>query len=331
MTNRLALEISSYLLQHAGNPVDWYPWGSEAFDEARRRDVPIFLSVGYSTCHWCHVMARESFEDDHIASLLNSQFVSVKVDREERPDVDAVYATAVRAVSDGGGWPMSVFMTPFGAPFYVGSYWPKTRQDDRPSFSQVLNAVSGAWSERRDAVNTAVASISERLSALTFEGTDKLLDVALADDAARAVLGTAWDHQYGGFGDAPKFPRAMTIEWLLHRYAQTGEEELLTTSVEALDAMARGGIHDLLGGGFARYSTGKDWLVPHFEKMLYDNALLLPVYASAALLTGRDDLKRVAQSTAQYMFEELQTAQGVFASATDAESGGVEGSYFVWS
>jgi uncharacterized protein YyaL (SSP411 family) len=331
MTNRLSNETSPYLLDHAENPVDWYPWGPEAFAESARRDVPVFLSIGYSTCHWCHVMARESFEDVETAELLNERFVCVKVDREERPDVDSVYVAAVQAISSHGGWPMSLFLTSQGELFYAGSYWPKVGGGGRPAFTDVATAVSRSWSERRGAVSTSAQAVSARLAAArgTTAGTD--VTPGTADSAARTVLDTLWDRDHGGFGRAPKFPQAMTIEWLLHRFARTADQASLDAAVQALEAMARGGIHDQLAGGFARYCTDDGWLIPHFEKMLYDNALLLPAYAAAAALTGRGDLARTARSTAAYLLGELREADAAFASATDAESAGIEGGYFVWS
>jgi uncharacterized protein len=329
--NRLAASTSPYLLQHADNPVDWWMWGEEAFEAARERDVPIFLSVGYSACHWCHVMAHESFEDPAIATLLNERFVCVKVDREERPDVDAVYMRAVQAMTGRGGWPMSVFLTPGAEPYYAGTYWPKEPRHGMPSFPQVVAAVSDAWAQRRDEVTASAASIASALAQVRETTPADDLDPHVVDEAARMVLDRAWDRQLGGFGRAPKFPQAMTIEWLLHHHVRTGDPDALSASVHALDAMARGGIHDQLAGGFARYSTDATWLVPHFEKMLYDNALLLPAYAAAAALTGGEELARVARSTATYLLTELRTEAGAFVSATDADSEGVEGRYFVWS
>jgi uncharacterized protein len=329
--NRLKDETSPYLQQHADNPVAWFPWGPEAFEEANRRGVPVFLSVGYSSCHWCHVMAHESFEDDEVAALLNTRFVNVKVDREERPDVDAVYMQAVTAMTGRGGWPMSVFLTPDARPFYAGTYWPREPRHGMPSFPQVAAAVSDAWTQRRGEVLESATSITDTLAGQREAEPADAVDVTVADDAARAVLERAWDRQLGGFGRAPKFPQAMTIEWLLHRHARIGDPDALAASVQALDAMARGGIHDQLAGGFARYSTDARWLVPHFEKMLYDNALLLPAYATAAALTGGPDLARVARSTADYLLGELRTEGGAFVAATDADSEGVEGRSFVWS
>jgi uncharacterized protein YyaL (SSP411 family) len=329
--NRLAEETSPYLQQHADNPVHWYPWGDEAFAVARERDVPIFLSVGYSSCHWCHVMAHESFEDDEVAALLNRSFVNVKVDREERPDVDAVYMDAVTAMTGRGGWPMSVFLTPDGRPFYAGTYWPRRPTHGMPSFPQVVTAVADAWAQRRDEVLGSAASITEALERRQEPPAAPAVDPSVADEAAETVLRRAWDRQHGGFGRAPKFPQAMTIEWLLERHARTGDPDALAAAVQALDAMARGGIHDQLAGGFARYSTDARWLVPHFEKMLYDNALLLPAYAAAAALSGDADLAEVARRTVAYLLGELRTPEGAFVSATDADADGVEGRTFVWS
>ncbi len=330
-TNRLDRESSPYLRQHRRNPVDWYPWGDEAFEQARRRDVPIFLSVGYSSCHWCHVMAHESFEDDEVAAALNEHFVNVKVDREERPDVDAVYMAAVTGMTGHGGWPMSVFLTPDGEPFYAGTYWPRAPRHGMPAFPQVLAAVADAWEQRRGEVLESASSIAASLAgAAETEAADRV-DPSVADEAAPAVVEGAWDRRHGGFGSAPKFPQAMTIEWLLERHVRTGEAGPLQAAVHSLRAMAGGGIHDQLAGGFARYSTDVRWLVPHFEKMLYDNALLLAAYASGAAVTGDEDLHRVAESTASYLLTELRTADGGFVAATDADSEGVEGRYFVWS
>jgi uncharacterized protein len=334
VANRLADETSPYLKQHQDNPVDWFPWGDEAFAEARRRDVPIFLSVGYSACHWCHVMAHESFEDDEVAAQLNDAFVNVKVDREERPDVDAVHMAATQAMTGHGGWPMSVWLTPDGRPFHAGTYFPREPRHGMPSFPQVIAAVVDAWTTQREKVAESAAVITERLASHTELEPAEVLDVTVADEAAEIVLTRAWDRRLGGFGRAPKFPQAMTISWLLHRHARTGEEPPLEAATQALVAMARGGIHDQLEGGFARYATDAAWLVPHFEKMLYDNALLLPAYAQAATLaldpTTAAELARVARSTARYLLTQLRTDDAVFVAATDADSEGVEGRYFVW-
>ena len=331
MANRLAAESSPYLQQHADNPVDWYPWGEEAFAEARRRNVPIFLSVGYSTCHWCHVMAHESFEDDEVAGILGDHFVSIKVDREERPDVDAVYMDAVTGMTGHGGWPMSVFLTPDGWPFYAGTYWPRAPRHGMPAFPQVLAAIIDAWEQRRDEVLESAATITRTLQQQAAVAAAAEVDLGVADAAARLVVERAWDREHGGFGAAPKFPQAMTIEWLLERYLRTGETDVLEAATQALRAMAHGGIHDQLAGGFARYSTDARWLVPHFEKMLYDNALLLSAYATAAAVTGDEELREVAVSTAGYLLAELRAPDSTFVSATDADSEGEEGRYFVWS
>ncbi|MDP8962040.1 MAG: DUF255 domain-containing protein, partial [Actinomycetota bacterium] len=305
MPNRLAGETSPYLLQHRDNPVDWWPWGEEAFEEARRRDVPIFLSVGYSSCHWCHVMAHESFEDEEVARSLNEWFVPVKVDREERPDVDSVYMDAVTVLTGRGGWPMSVFLTPDGRPFYGGTYWPKEDRLGLPGFVRVLESVSQAWRERREEVTTSAGRIAAAITARTVPSAVEGPDPDVADRAAGLVL-RAWDRRYGGFGQAPKFPQAMTLEWLLERHVRTGESEgeLLACVTQTLDRMARGGLYDQVGGGFHRYSTDAHWLVPHFEKMLYDNALLAPVYAKAFAVTGDARFDRVARSTLDYLLRE---------------------------
>ncbi|MEX1177626.1 MAG: thioredoxin domain-containing protein [Nitriliruptor sp.] len=332
--NRLARETSPYLRQHADNPVDWFPWGDEAFAEAKRRDVPIFLSVGYSACHWCHVMAHESFEDDQVAAQLNEAFVNVKVDREERPDVDAVHMAVTQAMTGHGGWPMSVWLTPDGHPFHAGTYFPREPRHGSPSFPEVIDAVADAWRDQREKVVGSAATITARLAEHRDVEVADAIDLAVTDEAADAVLSAAWDRRLGGFGRAPKFPQAMTISWLLHRHARTGDGPALEAAVQALTAMARGGIHDQLAGGFARYATDAAWLVPHFEKMLYDNALLLPAYAEAAALTTGEvhsELARVARSTAHYLLTDLGTEDGVFVAATDADSEGVEGRYFVWS
>lgn len=330
--NRLAGSTSPYLRQHADNPVDWHVWGEDAFAEARRRGVPIFLSVGYSACHWCHVMAHESFEDPDTAALLNEAFVNVKVDREERPDVDAVYMRAVQAMSGRGGWPMSVFLTPGGAPFFAGTYWPKEALHGMPDFRRVVTAVREAWHERRDEVLGSAQRISTALAEQQGPEVAEHLDPGILAPAVELVVTRAWDRELGGFGRAPKFPQAMTIAWLLDHHRRTGHAEAREAAVHSLDAMARGGIHDLLTGGFARYSTDARWLVPHFEKMLYDNALLLPAYADAAVLAGRDDLAEVARTTAAWMLTTARaTEDGTFVSAFDADSEGEEGRFAVWS
>ncbi|OPF71176.1 hypothetical protein VT50_0234695 [Streptomyces antioxidans] len=337
--NRLAGATSPYLLQHADNPVDWWPWSPDAFAEAERRGAPVLLSVGYSACHWCHVMAHESFEDKATADYLNAHFVSVKVDREERPDVDAVYMEAVQAATGQGGWPMTVFLTPEAQPFYFGTYFPPRPRPGMPSFRQVLEGVSAAWSDRRDEVRDVAGRIVEDLS--------QRGGIALGSDApqppgeedlhsALMALTREFDAIRGGFGGAPKFPPSMALEFLLRHYARTGSEGALQMVSATCEAMARGGIYDQLGGGFARYSVDATWTVPHFEKMLYDNALLCRVYAHLWRATGSDLARRVALETADFMVRELRTQQGGFASALDADSDDgtgrhVEGAYYVWT
>ncbi|MFD8162458.1 thioredoxin domain-containing protein [Streptomyces malaysiensis] len=339
MPNRLAHETSPYLLQHAENPVDWWPWSDEAFEEARRRGVPVLLSVGYSSCHWCHVMAHESFEDKATADYLNAHFVSVKVDREERPDVDAVYMEAVQAATGQGGWPMTVFLTPEAQPFYFGTYFPPRPRPGMPSFRQVLEGVGAAWEERREEVRDVAGRIVEDLA--------RRSDIALGPGApqppgaedlhtALMVLTREFDATRGGFGGAPKFPPSMALEFLLRHHARTGSEGALQMVAATCEAMARGGVYDQLGGGFARYSVDAAWTVPHFEKMLYDNALLCRVYAHLWRATGSDLARRIALETADFMVRELRTAQGGFASALDADSDDgtgrhVEGAYYAWT
>ncbi|WP_329014401.1 thioredoxin domain-containing protein [Streptomyces sp. NBC_01601] len=334
--NRLADVTSPYLLQHADNPVDWYPWGPEAFEEARRRNVPILLSVGYSACHWCHVMAHESFEDQATADYLNENFVSVKVDREERPDVDAVYMEAVQAATGQGGWPMTVFLTPEAEPFYFGTYFPPRPRHGMPSFPQVLEGVHQAWEGRRDEVTEVAGKITRDLA--QREIVQQAAGVPGEEELAQALLGLTreYDPQRGGFGGAPKFPPSMALEFLLRHHARTGSEGALQMASDTCERMARGGIYDQLGGGFARYSVDRDWVVPHFEKMLYDNALLCRVYAHLWRATGSDLARRVALETADFLVGELRTEEGGFASALDADSDDgtgkhVEGAYYVWT
>ncbi|MGW3110078.1 thioredoxin domain-containing protein [Streptomyces sp. NPDC001091] len=334
--NRLADVTSPYLLQHADNPVDWYPWGPEAFEEARRRDVPILLSVGYSACHWCHVMAHESFEDQATADYLNENFVSVKVDREERPDVDAVYMEAVQAATGQGGWPMTVFLTPEAEPFYFGTYFPPRPRHGMPSFPQVLEGVHQAWEGRRDEVTEVAGKITRDLA--QREIVQQAAGVPGEEELAQALLGLTreYDPQRGGFGGAPKFPPSMALEFLLRHHARTGSEGALQMARDTCERMARGGIYDQLGGGFARYSVDRDWVVPHFEKMLYDNALLCRVYAHLWRATGSDLARRIALETADFLVGELRTEEGGFASALDADSDDgtgkhVEGAYYVWT
>ncbi|OMI39835.1 thioredoxin domain-containing protein [Streptomyces sparsogenes] len=339
MPNRLAHETSPYLLQHADNPVDWRPWSDEAFEEARRRGVPVLLSVGYSSCHWCHVMARESFEDEATAEYLNAHFVSVKVDREERPDVDAVYMEAVQAATGQGGWPMTVFLTPDAEPFYFGTYFPPAPRHGMPSFRQVLEGVRAAWADRREEVRDVagriVRDLAERSGASLAYGSARPPE---AEDLHSALMALTreFDAVHGGFGGAPKFPPSMVLEFLLRHHARTGSKAALQMVQATCEAMARGGIYDQLGGGFARYAVDATWTVPHFEKMLYDNALLCRVYAHLWRATGSDLARRVALETAEFLVRELRTEQGGFASALDADSddgegGHAEGAYYVWT
>ncbi|MFC7305240.1 thioredoxin domain-containing protein [Streptomyces monticola] len=336
MPNRLAHETSPYLIQHADNPVDWWPWSDGAFDEARRRGVPVLLSVGYSSCHWCHVMAHESFEDETTAAYMNEHFVNIKVDREERPDVDAVYMEAVQAATGQGGWPMTVFLTADAEPFYFGTYFPPAPRHGMPAFRQVLQGVHDAWTGRRDEVAEVATKIVRDLAAreLPYGGTE----VPGEEQLAQALLGLTRDYDatHGGFGGAPKFPAAMVVEFLLRHHARTGAEGALQMAVDTCERMARGGIYDQLGGGFARYSVDREWVVPHFEKMLYDNALLCRAYAHLWRSTGSELAKRVALETADFLVRELRTNEGGFASALDADSDDgtgrhVEGAFYVWT
>ena len=329
--NRLAAETSPYLLQHADNPVDWYPWGDEAFERAWAEDKAILLSIGYAACHWCHVMAHESFEDEETARLMNERFVCLKVDREERPDVDGLYMEATVALTGHGGWPMTVFLTPEGKPFWAGTYFPPEPRFNMPSFRQVLLAIAGLWDERRDDVGAQ----AEHLTAAIREAGEQApsrepLTTGLLTGAL-AGLRRHFDPERGGFGGAPKFPPASTIEFLLRADERNLADDALPMARLTLERMAAGGMYDVLGGGFHRYSVDEDWLVPHFEKMLYDNALLVPAYLHGWVVTGDERFRRVAEETLDYLVRELRLPEGGFASSQDADTDGVEGLTYTWT
>ncbi len=359
--NRLAAETSPYLLQHAHNPVDWYAWGAEALARAAHADRPIFLSIGYAACHWCHVMERESFEDPETADVLNAGFVAIKVDREERPDLDAVYMAALQSMTGGGGWPMSLFLTPDGRPFYGGTYFPRDPRYGMPSFRQVLAAVTTSWAERRADVEAAADRLTAELQGRATGRADEPrteTEELRPESPARVVgepdvvrlpgrrpnepqggvvsaaverLVADFDFEHGGWGGPPRFPQPAVIDLVLRRARAAPDDRVLATAVRALDVMADGGIHDQIGGGFHRYATDTDWLVPHFEKMLYDNAQLARVYLHAYQLTGEPRFREVVQTTLDYLAREMRTPDGLFAASQDADTDGIEGRTYVWT
>lgn len=327
--NRLIHEKSPYLLQHAYNPVDWYPWGDEAFEKAKAEDKTIFLSIGYSTCHWCHVMERESFEDEEVAELLNKYFVAIKVDREERPDIDHIYMTFCQAMTGHGGWPLTVIMTPDKKPFFAGTYFPKNDRHGMPGLLTILKSVQKAWVENRDNLENISSQVVNTVYSETEDYPNEVLSEKAVDDAYK-LLERSFDPIYGGFGNAPKFPAPHNLLFLLRYWYTKKENKALGMVEKTLDSMYRGGIYDHIGFGFCRYSTDRKWLVPHFEKMLYDNALLAMAYAEAYQATKKDKYARIAKEIFRYIERDMTSPEGAFYSAEDADSEGIEGLFYLW-